>query len=207
MNRFAFPILLLGVLLAPVLCLAAEPNANQPPAPPIPPPGWSPPDLTPQPEPPVAAADLLPKSRDNDAALLKAAQDERVKVLTQTVEVLTSQYKAALVDFIQLSSAQDELCDALLDSTEEPEKRVALLTKQLGRANDVVKLVEARHAAGTVTDMDVFRAKSQYLGIKIKLLKERSGKRPPTAQTADNARSGCTLLGGRAGLARHVFRR
>ena len=97
-------------------------------------------------------------------------------MLTEVVEVLTAQFKVATVDFIQLSTAQDELCDAQLDATDEPEKRVALLTKQLDRANDVVKFVQGRFDAGTVTQVDVCRAKSLYLGIKIKLLRERNRK-------------------------------
>ena len=180
MNRITFPMLMLGLSLAPVLCGAAEPLFP----PPVPPPG-----ITPQPGSPVAAADLLPKSRDNDAALLKAAQDERIKVLTELVEMMAEQQKSGTVDVVdQLFSTESELCNALLDSTNEPEKRIALLTKQLDKANDFVKILQAKKEAGTVSPQDVLRAKSQYLGFKIKLLRERSWERPlmPTTQTADN---------------------
>ena len=158
MNPIMLVLLTLAMSLAPILSWAAEPTVDQAPA-----------------------AELLPKASDNDAALAKAAKDERVKVLTQIVEVMMSQYKVGTIDFLQLSSAQDELCEAQLDSTDEPEKRVALLTKQLERANNVVKLLQAKLDAGpsNVSGVDVLRAKSLYLKVKIRLLCERSRKGPP----------------------------
>jgi hypothetical protein len=171
--------LVLGLSLAPVLCWAAEPKADQPSAPPIP--QFPPPQLVPQPERPVAAAVLLPKSRDNDAAQLKAVQEERIKVLTQLVELETAQYKVGATEITRLVSAENELCDALFDSTDDIERRIALLTKQVERANDLVRDTEAsvKHGAETVTEVDVCRAKSLYLGLTIKLLRERGRKGPP----------------------------
>jgi hypothetical protein len=160
MNRITFPMLMLGLSLAPIVGCETKPSANQSPA---------------------SAAEPQSKASHNDAAQLKAAQDERIKVLTQIVETVAEQQKTGTVDVVdQLFSAESELCDALLDSTNEPEKRVALLTKQLDKANDFVKVLQARGEAGKVLLQDVLRAKSQYLGVKIKLLRERSKKRPPT---------------------------
>jgi len=110
------------------------------------------------------------------AAELKALQDERIKLLTQTVEVLTGQYNVGAADIAQVATAESELCNALLDSTDEPEKRIALLTKQLDRANGFVKVTQIRYQSGTVSNADVYRAKSQCLDVKIKLLRERSKK-------------------------------
>ena len=110
MNCIVLSLLTLALSLAPVFCWAAEPNAGQAPA---------------------AAVETQPQASDDVTTQLKAAQDERIKVLTQLVEGLMSQYKAGTADFVQVSSAQDELCDAQLDSTDEPEKRVAVLTTQL----------------------------------------------------------------------------
>ena len=122
------------------------------------------------------AAEPPPKDSDNDAVQLKTAQNDRIEVLTQLVKELTAQYRVGTVDFAQVSSAEIELCDAMLDSTDEPAKRVALLTKQLDKANDAAKIAQARHDAGTVTHSDVLRAKSLCLDIKIRLLRERSRK-------------------------------
>jgi hypothetical protein len=166
MNRI---LLTLALLLAPVLCFAAEPS--WPPLPPL---------EAPTPEVPTPITDLLPKARDNDAALLKAAQDDRIKELGTFVEILIAQYRVGTVDFNQLASAQNELSNALLDSTDQPEKRVALLEEQLVMANDILKIVQARVKAGTVTQADVCHAKAIFLDVKIKLLRERNRKMPST---------------------------
>lgn len=129
---------------------------------------------------PAAAAEPQPKASDDDAAQLKAAQDERVKVLTQLVEELTAQYRVGTADVAQVSSAERDLSNALVDSTDEPAKRVALLTKQLDKANDLLKITQSRFESGTVTHADVSRVKALCLDIKIKLLRERNGKRPLT---------------------------
>jgi len=129
---------------------------------------------------PAAAAEPQPnKASDDIPAQIKAAQDERIAVLTRLVEVLTGQYKTGTVDAAQVFSAENELCNAMLDSSDEPEKRVALLTKHLDKANDFLKSTQARVDSGTASVADAFRAKSLYLDIKIKLLRERSRKRPP----------------------------
>ena len=126
------------------------------------------------------AAESKPQTSDNYAAQLKAAQDERVTVLTQLVEALTAQSRTGAAEVAQVFAAENELCKALLDSTDEPEKRIALLTKQLDKANDFLKTTQTRYDAGTVAPKDLFRAKSLYLDVDIKLLRERSGKRPLT---------------------------
>ena len=129
------------------------------------------------------AAEPQPKTSDNDATALKALQEERIKVLTQLVEVLTGEYRVSTVGFNQLFSAENELCNALLDSTDEPAKRVALLTKQVEQANDILKTMQARFEAGTVSRADILRAKSLCLGVRIKLLKERGKTIPPMPNT------------------------
>jgi hypothetical protein len=125
---------------------------------------------------PTIAAAPQPTAGD-DASELKATQEERIKVLTELVDGLTSQYKSGTVEFGQVVAAENELCNALLDATDDPDKRIALLTKQLDRAGESLKVTQARHDAGTVTFVDVARAKSQYLELKIKLLRERSRKK------------------------------
>ncbi len=128
----------------------------------------------------AASAEPQPKASDDDAAQLKAAQDERVKVLARLVDVLTGHYKLGLVAFAQVSSAENDLCNALLDSTDEPEKRVALLTKQLDKVNVLLKTTRYRRETAQVDVVDVYRAEAVYLDVKIKLLRERSRVRPPT---------------------------
>ena len=128
----------------------------------------------------AVAAEPRPTASGDDTAQLKTLLDERVKVLTQLVEVLTSHYKLGFIGLPQLLSAENELCNALLDSTDDPEKRVALLTKQLDNANNIRGITQGRRQAGQVDVADVYRAESLYLDIKIKLLRERNRKRPTT---------------------------
>lgn len=161
MNRIA--ILMLGLSLAPVLCWAADPP---------------------------------PKASDDDAAAqLKAVQDERVKVLSEIVAGLKARKQIdprfEFEDYLsQAIFAEKELCNALLDSTDEPEKRTALLTKQLDSASDLLKLSEQVRAGGGATLTDVNQAKSLYLAVKVKLLREHTGRRPPTPGGAKIAGGG-----------------
>ena len=93
------------------------------------------------------------------------------------MEIVTSQHKVAAVDYSQVASAESDLCNALLDSTDESEKRIALLTKQLEKANDFVTVMQGRFDAGSVSEIDLSRAKVLCLDVKIKLLRESSSER------------------------------
>jgi len=114
------------------------------------------------------------KASDNDAAQLKALQEERIKLLDQAVKMLFEQYIREQVDINVLTSAENELCNALLDSTDEPEKRIALLTKHLEMATKVLEMANAKFNNGRTGQLDSLRAKAVCLDIKIKLLRERS---------------------------------
>jgi hypothetical protein len=166
MNRIVLPLLLV-FSLAPLLSRAAEPNANRALA---------------------AAAEPQPdKASGNDAAQLKVAQEERIKVLTQLVEALTAQSRTGAADLAQVFSAENELCKARLESTDEPEMRIALLTKQLDNMSRLVAMTQGQVKAGIVSQADLLRAKSLYLEVKVKLLRERSGKTPPAPRGAKTA--------------------
>ncbi len=131
------------------------------------------------------AADTQPgKASDNAGAELKALQQEQVKVLTQLVEALTTQYKSGTVGVADVCSAENELCNALFDLTDVADERFAVLAKQVERASGFLKIVQGRYESGTVIYSDVSRAKSLNLGIKIKLLRERSRNSPATPETA-----------------------
>ena len=136
----------------------------------------------------VYAAEPRHESNAGDAAELKALQAERVEVLTRLVDVLTSQYKVGTADVAQVFSAENDLCNALLDSTDEPAKRIALLTKQLDRTNEFLKITQGRVDAGTAGPADVYRAQSTCLAVKIKLVRERGRKMPAAASPAEKQR-------------------
>jgi outer membrane protein TolC len=139
--------------LAPILGWAAEPSTDQ-----------------------VPAAAPQSKASGDDATQLKALQEERIKILTGVLSLVTGQYHSGMVDISRVTSAENELFNAQLESADGPEKRVALLTKQLEMADDVVKLSKLKLDTGLATHWDVDQAKTAYLGVKIKLLRERSRK-------------------------------
>lgn len=122
----------------------------------------------------AVAAEPQLDANDNEAVQLKALQEERVAVLTALVSVVVMQYQGGQCDFNAVSSAHNELVAAQLDSTDDPEKRIALLTQQIEVAGGALNLAEERFSSGMTTKADVHRAKSLLLGIRIKLLRERS---------------------------------
>ena len=105
---------------------------------------------------------------------MKAAQDERIKVLTRLVDVAKAPCKVGAGGEAELFSAEQELCNAQLDSTDDPEKRIALLTKLLEQANAVLADTQRRFDTGKALESDVLRAKSVSLGVKIRLLREQN---------------------------------
>jgi outer membrane protein TolC len=123
---------------------------------------------------PSICAEPQGKPKDDDAAQLKALQDERVEVLTELVKCTVAQYQVGGVTIDAVISAQNELVAAKLDATDETEKRIALLTQQLEMVTQLLKITEARHEMGRTTMTDVYRAKSLLLDVKIKLARERS---------------------------------
>jgi hypothetical protein len=145
MNRMLLPLLTLGLSLAPILCWAAEPRVDKAPG---------------------AAAESKPAASYNDATQLKALQQERVNVLTRLVEALEREDgKDGQSEFGEIASAESELCNALIDTTDDPEKRVALLTKQLDTVNDFLKVRQALFDSGAKggTEIELYRAKSLVL--------------------------------------------
>jgi CHAD domain-containing protein len=112
---------------------------------------------------------------EDQTAELKSLQKERIATLTQMVELLSHQIQSgAVANFSQLFMAQMELCDAKLDATDNLDERIALLEDQLKTAGSVQKQAETAFAAGGTTQADVLSAKSHYLRIKIRLVRERS---------------------------------
>jgi len=130
--------------------------------------------------PPERIVPITPPPAGIDAAQPKAAQDERITVLTELVKAVAAEFQSGAANIAQVAAAENELCNALLDSTDEPEKRVALLTKQLDKMNRLVEVTQGQVKAGIAGQADLLRAKSLCLSIKIKLLRELSGRKPPT---------------------------
>lgn len=125
-------------------------------------------------------AEPQPKPEDDAAAQLKSLQDERVEVLTQLVKVTMEHCRQGTCGIEDVVSGQNQLVAAQLDSTDEPERRIALLTQQVELASTLLKMAEQRHEAGLMTIADLYRAKSCLLDAKIRLLRERTKQRAQT---------------------------
>jgi len=129
---------------------------------------------------PVIAAEPQPKAANDDAAQLKAAMEERIKVLTGAEQILEAQYRVGTVAFGQLVAVERDLRNAELESCDEPAKRIGLLEKHLKKAEDLQHTAEAKYKAGTVSEVDIRCANAEYLNVKIQLLRERAkSKRTP----------------------------
>jgi outer membrane protein TolC len=122
----------------------------------------------------VVAAQQPGSASEHTATQIKALQKERSEALERVVAISTSQYQGGMLPFESVASAQRDLLSALLESTDKPEDRIALLTRQLENAANVLKIAEQRFQNGATTNADVYRAKAHYLGVKVKLLQERS---------------------------------
>jgi hypothetical protein len=116
---------------------------------------------------------------DDEAAQITALQKERVEILQQVVKIYLHQLKTGAEPLESVAAAQNELIDAQLDATDKPEERVALLTEQLKIAENVSDYYDSRFKSGfKISAADVLRAKSHYLTVKIKLLRESSKLKP-----------------------------
>ncbi len=107
------------------------------------------------------------------AAQIKAAQKERVKVLTELAEIRTAQYKVEVIPCEFLVGAEVDLLNAQLDATDKREERIAVLEEGAKRRAELLKTVEGRLKAETTTEADVYRARSLLLDAKVRLLRER----------------------------------
>ena len=119
---------------------------------------------------------LLRERGPNDkvVAQIKAAQKERVKALTELVEICTAQFRVGTSSCELLLWTEANLINAQMDATDKHEDRVAVLERGVKRESEFLKMVEARFDAGMITQADVYRARSLVLATKIRLLEEGS---------------------------------
>jgi hypothetical protein len=143
---------------------------------------------------PAPAGEPQGKADDAHAAQLEALQAERIEALNKVVTLTIAGYEQGTSDIDAVLSAQNQLIEAELESADEPAKRVALLTRQLGMVDRLLKVAEAKRAAGTGTEVAVYQGKSLQLKVKIKLLRERNRCKPSTPQSS--------LHGGKIGPAK-----
>jgi hypothetical protein len=110
----------------------------------------------------------------SDMDQIKQLQKERVKVLTDIVQITMKLFEKGInTDFSQVISVRLELINAQLDMTDNPNDRIALLEDQLQQIKTMLDMTEQRVRVATASEVDLLRAKSLYLKTQIALLKER----------------------------------
>ncbi len=124
----------------------------------------------------------LARAQKNEAAPIKALEKERIAALTKLVEIRESEYRVGTIWCEAVVSAEVALLNAQADAADKPEERVALLTEGVKRESALLKIVKVRFQAGTVSQADVYRARSLLLATKIRLLRERSRQKGDAAQ-------------------------
>jgi hypothetical protein len=122
----------------------------------------------------LGATEQQQGATDTEAAQISALQKERIATLQQLVTICVAQYQSGMLPFDSVAAAQEELLAAQLESTDKPEERVALLKEHLNIVESLCNSADKMFKGGRVSRPDVLRAKSRYLDVKIKLLRESS---------------------------------
>jgi len=110
----------------------------------------------------------------SDVDQIKQLQNERVKDLTNIVQIMPRLYESGTnTEFRQVISAQTDLINAQLDMTDNLKERIALLEDQSKLMKTMLDLTEQRLHVATSSEVDMLSVKSFYLKSQIDLLKER----------------------------------
>lgn len=124
-----------------------------------------------------ALTDQQNEKKAAEPASLEQMHKDRIATLERLVEVLKEQYRAGGVGFNELSTAQDDLIEAKLETATQPAERIALLEKQVEAAKEAVEFAESRFKQGITSEADYLRAKAHLLNIQIKLAREQAQKK------------------------------
>lgn len=115
----------------------------------------------------------------NDRAEVKALQKERIETLAEIVKIVEREYTDGRESRRGVMTAQLKLLDAKVEAADTLEERVARLEEMLTLAKKALELDESRYRTGAgAVYRDVLETKSSYLGVKIRLAKERAKLKP-----------------------------
>jgi outer membrane protein TolC len=112
-----------------------------------------------------------PKGGPDKGLEINSLLEERHKLLSQTVALLTKQYQTGTTDFTRVFQAERDLLRAALELEEDLDKRIALLRAGEETAKEIVAFTVARFKARTTTKVDVLQAKVVLLDVRIELLR------------------------------------
>jgi hypothetical protein len=120
-----------------------------------------------------SAAHQQDETKSDEPRKLEQVRKERIESLELLVKVLEMQSKAGTAKFTEYMDSQEDLIQAKLEATGEPEERIALLKEQLKVADDAFTYAEKVVKVGREGSEVLFlRAKAHRLNAEINLLKE-----------------------------------
>jgi cytochrome c556 len=105
---------------------------------------------------------------------LKRLEAERVEVLKQLLQVLTTQYERGSMDFREVCAAHLDLTNAKLDLANTPEARSTLLKEASRTAEELSQIARGRLQLADEKHLDALRAQAVCLNIQIRLAEQSS---------------------------------
>jgi hypothetical protein len=113
-------------------------------------------------------------AKDDMAVQIKAAQKERVEVLTELVKIDTELWETDWTGLATLTQAKADLANAQVDAADTSEAKILVLTEAAKEQAGFVQRTEARARVGFKdTKADVDRERLRLLDFNIRLLRER----------------------------------
>ena len=115
----------------------------------------------------------------NQSQKLEELLKERRDTLRQLVDVVTGQYRNGTTGFESVARATDQLIDADLELTKNPEGRIAILQRRVELMKGLFAMVDMKFKNGLVTQAQVLAAKAALLQSQIHLTREQADDGEP----------------------------
>ena len=126
----------------------------------------------------AAAAQKAPAqeapAQDSNADSVESLQKQHVDTLRKALALAQAQYDAGLLPVQNLFDLRSDLLEAQLDMATTREERIKIVSKQLDLAMSSLAASKARFDQALISQLDLLRAESAALQIKIKLAKLRA---------------------------------
>jgi outer membrane protein TolC len=107
------------------------------------------------------------------AKKIKDLQKERITVLKELVDHLSTRYQAGTASSEELLDASILLFKAKLETAEKGSDRISLYTKMVDTLNQYEQFAKAQFGVGKVTSGDVLKIKAKRLEVEILLEQEK----------------------------------
>jgi hypothetical protein len=112
---------------------------------------------------------------ENRATLdLRKLEAERVEVLKQLLQVITTQYERGAMGFREVCATHLDLTNARSELADTPEARLALLKGEMRTAEELSQIARKRLQLADDKHLDAIRAQSVCLDTRIRLAEQRN---------------------------------